>query len=247
MFEYNAPQDLLKDRVILITGAGEGIGRAAAKTMASHGATVIIAGRTTKKLEDLYDEIEQSGAPQPAIIPINLEGAQPHDYDELAATIEKEFGRLDGLVHNAAQLGVLTPIENYDPSIWNQVMQVNINAPFMLTQAMIPLLHLSEDASILFTSSSVGRKGRAYWGAYSVSKFATEGLMQTLADELEDTSKIRVNCVNPGATRTNMRATAFPGENPYTLASPDEIMPVYLYLLGPDSKAINGQSLNAQD
>ncbi len=247
MFEYNAPQDLLKDRVILITGAGEGIGRAAAKTMASHGATVIIAGRTTKKLEDLYDEIEQSGAPQPAIIPINLEGAQPHDYDELAATIEKEFGRLDGLVHNAAQLGVLTPIENYDPSIWNQVMQVNINAPFMLTQAMIPLLRLSEDASILFTSSSVGRKGRAYWGAYSVSKFATEGLMQTLADELEDTSKIRVNCVNPGATRTNMRATAFPGENPYTLASPDEIMPVYLYLLGPDSKAINGQSLNAQD
>ncbi len=247
MFEYNAPQDLLKDRVILITGAGDGIGRAAAKTMASHGATVIIAGRTTKKLEELYDEIEKSGAPQPAIIPINLEGALPHDYEELAATIETEFGRLDGLLHNAGQLGVLTPIESYDPSIWNQVMQVNINAPFMLTQAMIPLLRLSEDASILFTSSSVGRKGRAYWGAYSVSKFATEGLMQTLADELESTSKIRVNCVNPGATRTNMRATAFPGENPYTLAGPDEIMPVYLYLLGPDSKEINGQSLNAQD
>jgi NAD(P)-dependent dehydrogenase (short-subunit alcohol dehydrogenase family) len=213
---------------------------------AAHGATVILAGRTTKKLEAVYDEIEAQGHPQPAIYPINLEGATSHDYEELAATLETEFGRLDGLLNNAGLLGLRTPIETYDPCEWDRVMQVNLNAQFYLTQAMIPLLRLSEDASIIFTSSSVGRKGIAYWGAYSVSKFATEGLMQVLADEMENTAQIRVNSVNPGATRTNMRATAYPAENPNSLPEPEAIMPVYLYLMGPDSKAVNGQSLDAQ-
>ena len=230
----------------MITGAGDGIGRAAALSFASHGATIILAGRTTKKLEAVYDEIEALGAPQAAIIPINLEGAAPHEYDVVAATIDKEFGRLDGLLNNASLLGSRTPIDNYDPTIWNQVMQVNVNAQFYLTQAMLPLLMQSKDASIVFTSSGVGRQGRAYWGAYAVSKFATEGLMQTLADELENTSNIRVNAINPGATRTNMRATAYPGENPNDLATPEQIMPVYLYLMGADSAECNGQSLDAQ-
>ncbi len=246
MFDYQAPAQLLKDRIILITGAGDGIGRAAALSFASHGATVILAGRTTKKLEAVYDEIEALNAPQAAIIPINLEGAAPHEYDVLAETIEKEFGRLDGLLNNASLLGSRTPIENYDPSIWNQVMQVNVNAQFYLTQSMLPLLMQSKDASIIFTSSGVGRQGRAYWGAYAVSKFATEGLMQTLADELENTTNIRVNAINPGATRTNMRATAYPGENPNDLPTPAQIMPAYLYLMGEDSKGHNGQSIDAQ-
>ena len=246
MFDYQAPQQLLKDRVILISGAGDGIGRAASLSFAAHGATIILAGRTTKKLEAVYDEIEQNGGPQPAIIPINLDGAAPHDYELVADTIAKEFGRLDGLLNNASILGARTPIDNYDPSIWNQVMQINVNAQFLLTQAMLPLLMKSDDASIVFTSSGVGRKGRAYWGAYAVSKFATEGLMQTLADELEGTSNIRVNCINPGATRTNMRAKAYPAENPNELATPEQIMPLYLYLMGIDSQGTTGQSLDAQ-
>lgn len=246
MFDYQASSQLLQDRIILVTGAGDGIGRSAAISYAKHGATVILLGRTLDKLEKVYDEIEKLGAPQPAIIPMNLESCTEHEYELLASNIETEFGRLDGILHNASLLGVRTPIESYDPVIWQQVMQVNVTATFMLTQALIPALNQSKSASIVFTSSSVGQKGKAYWGAYAVSKFATEGLMQVLADELENATNIRVNCINPGATRTNMRASAYPAENPESIAHPDEIMPVYLYLMGPDSQSINGQTLNAQ-
>ncbi|MGB0466400.1 MAG: YciK family oxidoreductase [Pontibacterium sp.] len=246
MFDYQAPEQLLANRIILVTGAGDGIGRAAAKACAAHGATVVLLGRTLEKLETLYDEIEAAGYPQPAIVPLNLESATEHDYLELANKLEQEFGRLDGLLNNASLLGVRTPIESYDPVIWNQVMQVNVTAPFMLTQTLLPLLQASEDASVVFTSSGVGRKGRAYWGAYSVSKFATEGMMEVLADEMDNTSNIRVNCINPGATRTQMRATAYPGEPPHNNPAPEDIMPLYLYLMGPDSQGINSQSLDAQ-
>lgn len=246
MFEYQAPENLLKDRIILVTGAGAGIGRTAAKTFAAHGATVILLGRTLEKLEQVYDEIEAAGHPQPALVPLNLESAQEHDFVELTNTLEQEFGHLDGILHNAGLLGIRTPIESYDPVIWQQVMQVNLNAPFLLTQILMPLLEKAEKASIVFTSSSAGRKGTAYWGAYGISKFATEGLMQTLADELDTTSDIRTNCINPGATRTQMRADAYPAENPATIATPEEIMPLYLYLMGSDSSEVNGQSLNAQ-
>ncbi len=246
MFEYQAPEDLLKDRIILVTGAGDGIGRVAAKTYAAHGATVILLGRTLEKLEHVYDEIEAAGHPQPALVPLNLESAQEHDFIELTNTLEQEFGKLDGILHNAGLLGVRTPIESYDPVIWQQVMQVNVNAPFMLTQILMPLLERSDNASIIFTSSGVGRKSKAYWGAYAVSKFATEGMMQTLADEVSNISSIRSNCINPGATRTQMRADAYPAENPDTVTTPEEIMPLYLYLMGKDSIEVNGQSLDAQ-
>lgn len=244
--DYKPAPDLLKDRIILITGAGDGIGAAAAKSFAAHGATVILLGRTTRKLEEVYDAIEQAGHPQPAIYPMNLEGASPSDYEELATTIEQEFGHLDGLLHNASLLGTLTPLGQYDLEKWTQVMQVNLNAPYLLTRATLDLLKQSDDASLVFTSSSVGRQGRAYWGAYGISKAANENMMQIWADELETNTHIRVNSINPGATRTRMRATAYPGEIPETVAKPDEIMAAYLYLMGPDSQGVNGQQIDAQ-
>lgn len=246
MKDYQARADLLKDRVILITGAGDGIGAAAARSCAAHGATVILLGRTTRKLEAIYDAIEAAGHPQAAIYPMNLEGAAPKDYEDLANTIEKEFGRLDGLLHNASLLGTLTPLGQYDVEQWSKVMQVNLNAPFLMTQACLDLLKKADDASVLFTSSSVGRKGRAYWGAYGISKAANENMMQIWADELESNTHVRVNSINPGAVRTSMRARAYPGEDPNTLPKPEAIMATYLYLLGPDSKDVTGRQFDAQ-
>ena len=246
MFKYTPKSDLLAGRTILVTGAGDGIGAAAARTYAKHGATVVLLGRTLEKLETVYDQIEADGGAQPAIVPINLETAGEHDYIELSNQLFDTFGSLDGLLHNAGLLGVITPLEGYDPVIWQQVMQVNVHSQMMLTQAMLPLLKRSEDASIIFTSSSVGRKGRAHWGAYAVSKFATEGMSQVLADELENISSVRVNCINPGATRTKMRSYAYPGEDPTTNPTPEEIMPLYLFLAGADSKGITGRSFDAQ-
>ncbi|WP_339488019.1 YciK family oxidoreductase [Pseudomonas sp. EL_65y_Pfl2_R95] len=246
MFDYNARPDLLNGRVILVTGAGRGIGAAAAKTFAAHGATVLLLGKTESNLSAVYDEIEAAGHPQPAVIPFNLETSLPHQYDELAAMIETEFGKVDGLLHNASIIGPRTPVEQLSGENFMRVMQVNVNAMFMLTSTLLPLLKLSSDGSVVFTSSSVGRKGRAYWGAYGVSKFATEGFMQTLADELEDVAPVRANSVNPGATRTDMRAQAYPGENPDNNPAPADIMPVYLYLMGPDSTGISGQAFDAQ-
>jgi len=246
MFEYSARPDLLAGRTILVTGAGRGIGEAAAKAYAAHGATVLLLGKNEDNLNRVYDDIEAAGHPRPAVIPFNLETALPHQYDELAAMIEREFGHLDGLLHNAAIVGPRTPLEQLSGDNFMRVMQVNVNAMFMLTSTLLPLLKLAKDASVIFTSSSVGRKGRAYWGAYAVSKFATEGLMQVLADELDDTAAVRANSVNPGATRTDMRAKAYPGENPLVNPLPEEIIPVYLYLMGPDSIGVNGQALDAQ-
>jgi NAD(P)-dependent dehydrogenase (short-subunit alcohol dehydrogenase family) len=247
MQDYQAPADLLKDRIIMVTGAGSGIGRTAAKAYAAHGATVILVGRTVSKLESVYDEIESAGHPKPAIVPLNFEGAAVKEYEELAMTIEDNFDRLDGLLHNAAILGDRSPVELYDPEIWSKVMQVNATAPFLLSRAMIPLLRKSADASVIFTSSGVGRKAKAYWGAYAVSKFAVEGLSQLLSDELDDDRhNVRVNSLNPGATRTSMRARAYPAENPQHNPAPEDLMPVYLYLMGRDSSKVSGQQIDAQ-
>lgn len=244
--DYSAPADLLKDKVILVTGAGDGIGRVAAKTYAAHGATVILLGRTVPKLEAVYDEIESAGGAKPAILPVDLSGVKWEELEFLAEGVDQEFGRLDGLLHNAGVLGQRTPIASYHYATWQQVMQINVNAAFGLTKAMIPLLEQSKASSVIFTGSGVGFQGRAYWGAYSVSKFATEGLMQVFADELDGVSNIRTNSINPGATRTNMRAAAYPAEDPKTVTTPEDIMPTYLYLMGDDSIGVNGKQFNAQ-
>lgn len=243
---YQCPEEAFAGRVILVTGAGDGIGRAVSLALARHGATVILLGRTQEKLEAVYDQIKAAGGPEPAMAPVNLDVARPQDYEALADLFDKEFGRLDGILHNASILGDITPLEQYEYGTWDTVMQVNVNAAFYLTRALMPLLRESDDASILFTSSSVGRKGRAFWGAYAVSKFATEGMMQVLADELENVSRIRVNSINPGATRTRMRAMAYPAEDASTLKTPEQIVPAYLYLLGPASTGVTGHALDAQ-
>ncbi len=243
---YQPAADLLRDRTILITGAGDGIGRAAALSCAAHGATVILLGKTIAKLEAVYDEIETAGFPQPAIYPLKLGGATWQDYETLRDTLEEEFGHLDGLLHNAGILGQRKSILDTTEADWNEVLQVNLTSNFLLTKALLPLLQKSADASIVFTSSGVGRKGKAYWGAYAVSKFGVEGLSQILADELDSTTPIRVNCINPGATNTAMRRIAYPAESPSVNPFAEQIMPAYLYLLGPDSKGVTGQSLDAQ-
>lgn len=246
MFDYSARPDLLQGRIILVTGAGRGIGAAAALSYAAHGASVLLLGKNEDNLNAVYDQIEAAGYPQAVVIPFNLETALAHQYDELAAMVEREFGHLDGLLHNAAILGPRTPLEQLSGDNFMRVMQVNVNATFMLTSSLLPLLKLSKDASVIFTSSSVGRKGRAYWGAYATSKFANEGLMQVLADELDGICPGRANSINPGATRTGMRAQAYPGENPANNPPPEAIMPLYLYLMGPDSLGVNGQAFDAQ-
>lgn len=243
---YQPDPDLLKGRVILVTGCGDGIGRAAAINYALHGATVVLHGRSINKLEIIYDEIEALGAPQPAILPLQLSSASAHDYDTLFNTLDKQFGRLDGILHNAGILGERVTLENYPAEVWDDVLNINLRAPFVLTQALLPLLKRSDSASIIFTSSGVGRDARAEWGAYSVSKFGIEALSQIFAREFADQDNIRFNCINPGGTRTAMRAKAYPSEDPKTLPTPEDIMPAYLYLMGKDSHAVTGESIDAQ-
>jgi len=191
----------------------------------------------------VYDAIVADGGPEPTIAVVDFAKAPGDDYQALADGILADFGRLDGLLHNAGILGYLAPLEHYEVQTWLEVMHVNLNAPFILTQALLPALRNAADAVVVFTSSGVGRKGRALWGAYAASKFGTEGLMQTLADELDT---LRINCINPGKTRTAMRRAAYPAEDPGTLKTAADIMPTYLYLLGPDSQGVSGQSLDCQ-
>ena len=244
MIDYQAPADLLSDRIILVTGANRGIGAALAKGCAALGAQVILQGRDAAALERVRGEIQASGGRAETLV-LDLEQADAAAYAAVAEHLQRRHGRLDGLVHNAGLLGPRVPLEATPAAALAQVMQVNVQAGFALTQALLPLLKASSDASVIFTSSSVGRKGRAGWGAYSVSKFATEGLMQVWAEELA-AAEIRVNSVNPGGTRTAMRAAAYPQEDPARLPTPDTILPVYLYLLGPESQGTTGQALNAQ-
>lgn len=242
--DYAPTADLLKDKIIVVTGAGSGIGKQAALTFARHGATVVLMGRTIAKLEQVYDLIEEEKLAQAAIYPINFEGAVEKDYIDMADKINEAFGRLDGILFNAAELGERTPLENYAADTWQKILQVNATAPFLMVKSLLPLLRAAENASVVFTGSSVGYHGRAYWGAYAASKAAQENLMQTLADEEDGTSRVRANSVNPAATRTSMRAAAYPAENPETVKPAEALMPAYLWLFGMDSCGHSGRQFD---
>jgi len=243
----NCTQDSLTNRVILVTGAGDGIGKAVAMAYAAHGATVILLGRTQKKLEKVYDAIIASGYPQPAIMPLNLETATPSSYQTLSQDIIDMFGRLDGLLHNAATLGTVTPIAHYSIEQWYKVMQVNLHAPFLMTQALLPALKKSSDASIIFTSSDHVEKPQAYWGAYNVSKSGVQALGLLLASELEENTAIRVNIINPHRVRTSLRATAYPAEKPPQNPEPTEVVARYIYLMSAASKGTTGKIFHLAD
>jgi NAD(P)-dependent dehydrogenase (short-subunit alcohol dehydrogenase family) len=243
---FVAEDDSLEGKVILVTGAGDGIGRVAALTYARFGATVLLLGRTTSKLEAVYDEIESMGGKQPAILPMDLETVSYDEMQKLERLIDKEFGQLDGLLHNAGILGALTPLEMYDVDTFAQVMKVNCTATFMLTQALLPLLKDADNGSIVFTSSTVGTYPRAFWGAYALSKQALEGMSDIFTQETQNTTNLRFNCINPGGTRTNMRAHAYPGENPMSLKTPEDIMSAYVCLMSNESIGVRGQVVELQ-
>ncbi len=237
----NVQAHSLKDHVILITGAGDGIGRTLAIEAAKLGATTILLGKSIKKLESVYDEIIATGAPEPAIHPLNLLQAQPKDAYELAQNIQSMFGRLDALVHNAAISGQISPIEHLPPEKWQEVIQLNLNAPYLLTHALLPLLKESKHPSILFTAADEAKTAKAYWSAYSASKFGIMGLAKSLHEELHENTGIRVNCINPRAVRTNLRVKAYPGLDPLTFPTPEEVVPYYLHLLSPEAQDIRGK------
>ena len=240
---YSAPKDLLKDRVVLITGAGQGLGRAAALTYANYGATVILHGRKVKKLESVYDEIETIGKAQALIYPLDLEQAEEADFAVIAQAIEQQLGRLDGILHNAAFLHGLSPLENQSVEQWRTMLQVNLITPFALTKACLPLLKASPDASVIMTSSSHGHKPSAYWGGFTVAKAGIEALVKVQADEWESMPNLRINTIVPGVVNSPQRAKTHPGEIKQTMRQPEDLMTTYLYLMGPDSKGVSGQTV----
>jgi NAD(P)-dependent dehydrogenase (short-subunit alcohol dehydrogenase family) len=244
--QFTPDPGLLAGRVILITGASSGLGRALAVECARAGATVILSGRNGAKLERVYDEIETMGAPQPAIAMLDLAAATAVDYDNLAKTIDAEFGKLDGVVHAAALLGDRTPLEQYDVPTWCKVLHVNLTAPFILTQVLLPTLRKSADASVIFVSSGVVKNQRPFWGAYAVAKSGLESVRSMLSQELDGEPNIRVNSVNPGRMRTAMRAAAYPAEDPNTVPTPASLSGTFLYLLSARSRDIDGQYIEAQ-
>jgi len=243
---YKPSKSLLKDRVILVTGAGDGIGKAAAKIYARHGANIVLTGRTSHKLESVYDEIVAEGHLEPAIFPLDLAVASHDDILGLAGGIAQEFGRLDGLLNNAAELGSLTPVDHYPADLMQRILAVNLQAPFMLTQACLPLLRQAVDSAILFSTTDAYEKSGAYWGAYGISKQALDAFMFILADELENNTPIRVNAIDPGPIRTRLRHLAYPAEDLSKLKLPEDVASSYLYMMGPDSKKLHGQIIQAQ-
>lgn len=241
---YRPTADLLKDRIILVTGASRGIGRVAALTFAAHGATVILHGRDVSALEKVYDEIESQGFPVPAAIPLDFVTASARDYDAVANAIETQLGRLDGILHNAAHFEKLAPLEQQSADEWNRLLRVNLVAPFALTQACARLLNRSTDASVIFTLESHSQPPAAFWGGYAVAKAGLEALMRIQAAEWKARSDVRANALIPGPVASPARAKTHPGEVAASQRQPETLMPAYLYLIGPDSRGVSGTLLN---
>lgn len=241
--QYAPPADLLAGRRILVTGAGDGLGRAAALACAAHGASVILLGRTVRKLEAVYDEIERSGGAQPAIYPLHMGGASWKDYGDLADTVEREFGGLDGLLHCAAHFKSFMPMVDIDPKDWIESLQVNLTAAFALTRHLLPLLSAAADASVVFVSDRHGREAHAYDAAYGIGKAALEQMMRIWALELAHLPNLRLNSFDPGPLRTALRLKGYPGETLDQVPPPETAVPQLLWLLGPESRGISGRSL----
>lgn len=238
-----APSASLRDRVVLVTGATGGLGRATSLAAATAGATVVLLGRKVRALESLYDEIERLGAPQPAVYPMDLAGATPRDVADLAASIERECGRLDGIVHAAAHFDGLQPFDQQKPEEWTRTQQVNVTAPFQITQACIPLLRQAPDAAIVFVLDDPARVGKAFWGGYGVAKHALAGLASIVHEETEN-SRVRTHALLPGPMRTVLRRAAYYGEDTLMHPEPEYAARFVVWLLGPDAASMRGKTLD---
>jgi len=230
-------QSSLDGRVILITGAAGGIGKALSLACARAGATVVLHGRVVRKLEALYDEIMAAKLPEPTILPLDFARAEASDFANVAHALDAQLGRLDALVHTAALLGSLGPLEHQSFDNWVALLRVNVAAPMGLTRIVMPLLARSPDASVVFTLDSRGQEPRAYWGGYAVTKAAVGALARELADEWEHRSNLRVNAVIPGPIRSPLRNQSHPGEDPSLLPTPESLVPLYHHLIAGQSKA----------
>lgn len=247
MKDYSPHPDLLAGRVILVTGASSGLGRAASLAFARHGATVALLARNEAKLEAVYDEILAAGGPEPAMFPYDLAAADDRSLDTLAGTLGHHLKRLDGVLHSAHQFYSLTPVALQTLEQWQTLMRVNLIAPFALTRACLPLLRQAPDASVIFTGETHGHQPAAYWGGYAVAKSGLETLTRIWSDELAGEANLRMNTLIPGQVATTLRAKTHPGLDPESLPRPDDLMPWYLYLMGEDSRSVRGQVVACQD
>ena len=246
MKDYIPRPDLLAGRVILVTGASAGLGRAASLAYARHGATVALLARDEARLEAVYDEILAAGGPEPAMFPYDLAAADDRSLDTLAGTIAHHLKRLDGVLHSAHQFYSLTPLALQTLEQWQTLMRVNLIAPFALTRACLPLLQQSPDASVIFTGETHGHHPAAYWGGYAVAKSGLESLTRIWSDEVGAEANLRFNTLIPGQVATTLRTRTHPGLDPASLPGPDSLMPWYLYLMGEDGRALRGQVIECQ-
>jgi NAD(P)-dependent dehydrogenase (short-subunit alcohol dehydrogenase family) len=228
---YQAKSEDFKDKIILVTGAADGIGKAVTIALAQQGATVLMLDKKARHLEKVFDDIVARGFAEPIILPVDLMDVTPESATELAQAIYDDIGRLDGVLHNAAELGSPSPLDQYDMDYWNSVMHTNLQAPYILTRALLPLLKQEYTTNLVFTSADVGRHAEAYWGAYSIAYAGLEAQMTIWAEELENVSNIKVNSVDPGPVRTSFRRRSHPGESQESLPTPQSITPAYLKIL----------------
>ena len=235
--------DALKDRVVLVTGAAGGLGSAVARACARAGATVVLAGHKVRKLEKLYDELVEDGAPKPAIVPLNMESATPTQYEEVVDIIRNELGRLDGLVHAAAYFDGLTPLLHHKPDEWLRTLQVNLSAPFAFTQACQPVLAAAPDSAVVFITDDPDHMDAAHWGAYGVAKAGLERFASILHDE-NDAGAMRVHLLLPGPMRTTLRRKAWFGEDPMAQPTPDATAQVVAWLLSSEGAGMRGKTLD---
>lgn len=237
----------LSNQVILITGAGGGLGATAALALAAQGAHIILLDKSIPKLEKVYDAIVAAGSPEPMLYPFDLAGASEEQYQDMADAIEQRYGSLQGLLHSAVEFSAYTPIASHKTKDWGHTLNVNLNAAFLLTRVLLPVLHNSPQAAIVFTTDSAARKAKAFAGAYGVSKIALEGFARILADELEAGQKVRVNILMPGPVDTPLRKKAYPAEDKTSMPAMSSLAPVYTYLFGAASIGVTGQTIDAQN